>query len=534
VAEDRDRVRRVLRVVQGHPKLMELADAVAADRARLDAQLTAAEEAADGLGLEAFFRDGDSALGPGQFLAALTGWTIGALDVLTPDAGIHDATDTELAAYWVAVSRQALDWEGGEDSGLIVTAGLAAAPYLLRRADWDTAATLLEHAILRDRSPGVVVAALPALRRTAAITGTPVHRAVLAHALRHAGQPGAGPLMRDTLAAVDAAGDYQLAAAIAGDLVNWLLVAGRLGEALAAAGQKAGYSEQAGLGPWTRLGDEAQRLQVLGAMGEHERVLAETGALREQLRRLPDRPGPADQGANPWNVREAILGAAHTSAWALGWWQECLDLNAEITASQRERGVGPHELTRFRFNDAWPLIRLGRLAEADSLLHQCQRVSEEHRNIPLLAKVLTTRADLEDASGRPGAAADLERTAIRLTYARPDPRGIAISHHNLATYLRKTGGDRAEQRAHRLTGALIFRLTGMAHDLARPQRALAAELRADPGADLPATLADVIRVVGRTDGVRLGELLASLEPDAGVVEAALAEILRDAASPADG
>jgi hypothetical protein len=84
--QDRDRVRRVLRVVQGHPKLMELADAAAANRARLDAQLAAAEDAASGQGLEAFFRDGDSALEPGQFLAALTGWTVGALDVLTPSA----------------------------------------------------------------------------------------------------------------------------------------------------------------------------------------------------------------------------------------------------------------------------------------------------------------------------------------------------------------------------------------------------------------------------------------------------------------
>ena len=41
--QDRDRVRRVLHVVQGHPKLMELADAAAADRDRLDAQLAAAE-----------------------------------------------------------------------------------------------------------------------------------------------------------------------------------------------------------------------------------------------------------------------------------------------------------------------------------------------------------------------------------------------------------------------------------------------------------------------------------------------------------
>ena len=86
VAADRDRVRRVLRVVQGHPKLMELADAAAADTARLDAQLAAAEDEAGSLSLDAFFRDGDSALDPGQFLAALTAWTVSALDVLTPTA----------------------------------------------------------------------------------------------------------------------------------------------------------------------------------------------------------------------------------------------------------------------------------------------------------------------------------------------------------------------------------------------------------------------------------------------------------------
>jgi hypothetical protein len=85
-AVDRDLVRRVLHVVQGHPKLMELADAAAADRARLDAQLAAAEDAASGQGLEAFFRNGDSALDPGQFLEALTVWTVNALDVLTPEA----------------------------------------------------------------------------------------------------------------------------------------------------------------------------------------------------------------------------------------------------------------------------------------------------------------------------------------------------------------------------------------------------------------------------------------------------------------
>jgi CHAT domain-containing protein/AAA ATPase-like protein len=61
---DRNRVRRVLRVVQGHPKLMELADAAAVDRDRLDAQLAAAEQAADNDSLDAFFRSSRTTMTP--------------------------------------------------------------------------------------------------------------------------------------------------------------------------------------------------------------------------------------------------------------------------------------------------------------------------------------------------------------------------------------------------------------------------------------------------------------------------------------
>jgi hypothetical protein len=168
----------------------------------------------------------------------------GVATAITTAAGpdIRDATDAGLAAYWEAVSPEAWEREGGEDSGLVVAAGLAAAPYLLRRAGWDTAVTLLDDAIVRDGSPGVVAAALPALRRTAAAAGTPGHRSVLARALWYAGRGEAGPLLRDTLAAAAAAGDYRLASFIAGDLADLLRDAGRLGEALAVAGQMAGYT----------------------------------------------------------------------------------------------------------------------------------------------------------------------------------------------------------------------------------------------------------------------------------------------------
>ena len=269
---DRERVWRVLRVVQGHPKLMELADAAAADRDELDSQLVVAEHEAAGQRLEAFFCDGASALQPGEFLATLRGWTATALEVLSPEArlmaefvacledsdrqsfiikanwadlwrrldqpndapapgplmeilagaalieaepvlatggsltagtgkhteageepgmaadpggepvvayrvhpgvasviltaagqGVREAADTELAAFWAEVAIDSIDREGGEDSALVARAGLAAAPYLLRREDWATAGALLDSALRRDASPDVAQAALPAL-----------------------------------------------------------------------------------------------------------------------------------------------------------------------------------------------------------------------------------------------------------------------------------------------------------------------------------------------------------------------------------
>ena len=72
--EGRLAVRRVLRLVQGHPKLIELADGLAAEPAKLLAQLDRAEAATDTAGLavlEAFFDAGETRtqLGPAAFMA---------------------------------------------------------------------------------------------------------------------------------------------------------------------------------------------------------------------------------------------------------------------------------------------------------------------------------------------------------------------------------------------------------------------------------------------------------------------------------
>jgi tetratricopeptide (TPR) repeat protein len=454
---------------------------------------------------------------------------IAATIIAAAGPSLREAADAILADFWSAIATQARQREEGEDSSLVVRAGLAAVPYLLRRGVWHAASSLLQYAVRRDESPGTLQAALPPLRRIAAATGAPEDIGLLASVLRAVDPDEAERLLRTALETAAADGDYRTASAIAMNLVNLLRDAGRLRQALTVSEQGAQYTVQAGLGPWTRLLDQAERLQLLGLMGEHDQVLAEVTRLRATMAGLPDRPG-TEEAVPPWTVREAILDAGGTSAQALGRWQQCLDLNAEITDSERRRGAGLHEITRTQVNAAEPLIQLGRLDEAGRLLAECQQVFEDLADIAQLARVLGTRAALENQLAHWEAAADLGRAALRLLYAQPEPRAIAAGHHSLANYLGQLGGDQAAQRAHRLAAALIFTLAGMSYYLDITQRVLAVELRDESGARLPDTVAEVAEVAGQTEGVRLGDLLLVLQPDPEVVDTALAEILLAAAS----
>jgi hypothetical protein len=622
VAADRDLVRRVLHVVQGHPKLMELADAAATttttDPARLTAQLDAAETAAGGQALDAFFRDGATTLDAAQFLDALSAWTATTLDglpgpgrlmaqflacleendrdsfivdptwadlwrrlgrpgdppapapllatlaaaaLIQPDPppgqdqdspaptayrmhpgiaqairvtapGVQAATDAELAATWHQVSDRARQQKGGGAGRVITWAGLAAAPYLLRLQEWDTAGFLLEQALLRDESPATIQAALPALRAIADATQAPDDLGVLARWLESIDPAEAETLLRASLTRAVADENFKLAVGLSQSLSNLLRDRGSLREALDLVSQTAGYSRQAGLGPWNQLADQAQQLQILGLMGQHQQVLDQIQTLRDQMDKLPTNSAD-NETMEPWNVRETILDIGHTSALTLGEWQQCLDFNAAILASKRARGASAYEISSLRYNDAPALIELGRLADAERILLETQQAFEDQNDIAMVLRVLATRAELEDRRGYPQQALEFQRTVIRLAYVQPQPRDLTISHNNLARYLQKTGADPAAARAHRLAAALLYQLTGMAHDLAGIGRMLATELRRDADREnLPGTIDEVIRAAEQTEGVHLDQLITALQPDRQAVADILEEILR-AATDAD-
>ena len=264
-------------------------------------------------------------------------------------------------------------------------------------------------------------------------------------------------------------------------------------------------------------------------MGSHEEVLQESAKLRDQMASLPPDPGH-EEAVYQWAVREAILNTAWAAAIACEDWRLSLDLNAEVLQSKRAREAGSVEIARTQMYDAVPLIKLDRLDEAGQQLGECQVIFEDAADPALLAMVLGFRAELEDIRGHGQAAVDLARAALRYEYARGELREIAVDHHHLASYLRAAGFDAVEQRAHRLAAAIVFRLTGLLHDLEVTTRALANDL-AGPIADvrLPATVNAVISVVQQTSGVLLRELLDRLgasDPDA---EQAMQRALQEAA-----
>jgi hypothetical protein len=82
--------KRTLSVVQGHPKLIELADGLAADPANLAERLDDTDETwhVRGTSLEQFLRSGESAASDEDFFAVLVAWTRAIVSTLPEDATV--------------------------------------------------------------------------------------------------------------------------------------------------------------------------------------------------------------------------------------------------------------------------------------------------------------------------------------------------------------------------------------------------------------------------------------------------------------
>jgi tetratricopeptide (TPR) repeat protein len=384
---------------------------------------------------------------------------------------------------------------------------LSAAPYLIRLGEWSAAASLLQDAFYRDPSRATAAAVLPQLQTINEAGQVPAAAGALAEVLEVIDPAAAEHQMRAFMKDSVARGDYQMASIAAGRLARQCAVIGQLTEALDLTERKAEYTALAGLGPWTQLLDQVQRLQVLNVMGRSEQVLGEVLRLRaamEALPAVPDQP----EGVTPWNVREELLGTGRDAALRLGRWEDALELNAAIVASGRARGAPATVIAQARFNDYVPLLRLDRIEDALELLLECRRVFERAHDIGALGATLSALAAVENARGHIEVGISLERDALRYKYLAGDADAITSSHRNLGSYLRRS--QPAVALTHHLAAALIGALAG-AGGTDRSLSEAAIDLRAlGAGTQVPSDVAELCNLVAEVPGADLYRLLTSL------------------------
>jgi hypothetical protein len=326
-------------------------------------------------------------------------------------------------------------------------------------------------------------------------------------------------------------GNYLGASAASLYLINSYRRAGRLTEALTLVGEKAEYTRRAGLGPWTQLLNEGVRLQILESQGHADQVFAEVTRLRQQMAELPEQSDQPET-ALPYNVREGILDTGRSAALKLERWEDALAFNAEVLESKEHRSASAFEIARNRFNDYGPLLRLGRGAEARSLLLGCRETYEREHYTNGLGRVLSALADGEDEAGHGQDAIDLERNALRYGYLAGEVDDIAKRHHNLGSYLARHAADHPQALAHHLASALLRGLTGTG-GADRSLAAAAEDLAALPdGASVPVSVSALCDIVGEVPGVRLDRLLTQLA-DPAAIQDALDVLLTQARAQAD-
>jgi tetratricopeptide (TPR) repeat protein len=445
------------------------------------------------------------------------------------DAGRHfqDAVDAEAAIFWAASYKGASWEEEGDrvDTRLLVRAGLAAAPYLMRQGNWNDAGFLLERAFNRYPSRANAAAVLPAVQRI--IEHTPDVGGLLGSVLRVIAPAAAESHLRTFLDSVLSAGNYRAASVAAGQLFAVCMDSGRLEEALLLTGQALGYARQAGLGPWSELGEEVRRLQVLNEMGDARQVLAEVGVLRDRMNALPPAQYPAETTA-PWGVREALLHVGRHAADQLEHWEDSLSFNSACVASQRDRRAPDTDIAMTRYNEYVPLLALQRRDEAVSVLLHCRQVFADARDARMLGKILTSLARIDHERGHGDAAIRLQLDALSYSFLAGDVTDIANGYHNLGILLDVHARQPAPALASHLAAALICALTGIAgtdHSI----HSAKITLRAHGSAAVPpVNVADLCRRVGEIPGTDLPGLLAKLSPDPETADNALGEIIKAA------
>ncbi|AOR30024.1 hypothetical protein BFF78_02090 [Streptomyces fodineus] len=409
----------------------------------------------------------------------------------------------------------------------------AAVPYLARARDWELLRPVLQTLVAVDPSPATIDTVQAHHRAMAEETGSTESRAELGRLLMSSRPAEAEPLLRAALEEYRAADASRQVLRVGFNLAGVLLRTGRGREAVALHKELTRLAADLDGDRWTELALEVRHLEIQHVLRRHEDVLDGVRVLRDRIAAWPEQ-APADGDAiAPHEVREALLALGERAAGDLGRWGEVLSFSDARLAGMRKRGASPHELAQAHHNRYIPLLNLGELDAAETILLYCREEYEKTGSARELAAVTGALGEIAQRRGRAAQAIELQQQTLYHAHRTADPRLAATAHRHYAEYLPQEEDE--ARLAHALLAALLYRAVGDENRFRQTITQIADRHHA-PDLLAEATQPWLASVIARIDGTDLTHLRTALGLDASAVDGALGEILTivGGADPAQG
>lgn len=389
---------------------------------------------------------------------------------------VRRAYAERLTAYFHAMQHR--------NMAAALEVGGQAVVYAVQAGDWDRLGSIASKVVTGTQDPQLLNALMPYLRSAAELAPEGRARwccqAYLADALRSAGRPDASlPLYAQAAAlargAAEVGGDNARQAWsdlgwISGNRANALLAVGEGNAARECHGESAQAEMNAGKPAVYVLASELEALRIDIAQGRATTALPEVEERLARIggwwqRRLVGEP--VAEAPDAEDLARTYLGAldvATDADFARKDWHSALQrLDATLEVKQALKRP-PEDIGRTRFNRASVLVQLPqRHDEARREMEACLGLFQHDDSAK--AAVWSGLAELSGAQGDMAHAVEQERRSLALCAQLPDPGDRAISHNNLATYLKRQDAASAEAPSHQLAALLYRWVAKLGHHL---------------------------------------------------------------------
>ncbi len=432
-------------------------------------------------------------------------------------------------------------------------AGSRAVVYCVQAGAYDRLGGFASFVVTSTTDPRMLSDLLPHLEAAAeaAPEGRPRWRCLcfLADALMMAGRPDASlpfyaHAASQARATAEAGGANARAAwsdlvVITGNRAGALTKTGDLGAARPGHLDSAQASIAAGLPAVYALGSELEALRIdimqgraAEALPQVESRLAQVDAWWQRQRAGQETPEAPDLE----NLARTLIGAldiARDGHFAQEDWEAALRRIDAILEVKRFLERPAEDIALDRINRAIVLSRLGNFGEARAEMEACLQLFEDDPT--RRARVLGSLADLFREQGDVHQAIAQERRALAIHEQMPDPRSRAMSHSNLATYLKRvrTPAALAEAPRHQLAALVYHLAAGLGQDLRTSLHNYAIDFRRARAAGTTLAVPRVADLLADPAFAPLAEWLRQRGAGVAEVQAAVDEVLEQARQAAD-